>query len=140
MAEQRLGESGLKARFMATDVDQMTFSEPFDAVVSYMRDFFTYIRSPLVVLKRLRPYVRKKIVLDLDPRRDIPLSVAIGMLKDAGFRNIAWRPFFVPLEKKLPVCVLKTLIVCEGIPVLRGLPLRWKFQVLVKGEAREVYL
>ena len=34
MAEQRLGESGLKARFMATDVDQMTFSEPFDAVES----------------------------------------------------------------------------------------------------------
>ena len=45
MAERRIGESGLKAQFMVADVDQMTFSEPLDAVVSYMR-----ISSPTFVV------------------------------------------------------------------------------------------
>jgi SAM-dependent methyltransferase len=135
MAEQRLREAGLKAEFIITDVSQTPLSEPFDVVVSFMGAFFTYVTSPLAVLRRFRPYVRKKIILDLNPRGNISLGAAIEMLRKAGFRNIAWRPFFVPSEKKLPISMLKMLVICESIPVLRSFPLSWKFLCLLKGEA-----
>lgn len=135
MAERRLREARLTAQFLVSDVGQLSLSEPVDAVVSYMGAFFTYVNNPLAVLQQLRPYVRKKIILDLNPRGNITIQKAAGMLKDAGFRNVAWRPFFVPMKKKLPGSVLKTLAVCENIPVLRSVPLRWKFYVLLKGES-----
>jgi SAM-dependent methyltransferase len=135
MAEQRLREAGSKAEFAVTDVSQMPLSEPFDVVVSFMGAFFTYVSSPPAVLARFRPYVRKKIILDLNPRGNIPLRAAIEMLQKAGFRNIAWRPFFVPSAKKLPTSMLKMLVVCESIPFLRSFPLSWKFLCLLKGEA-----
>jgi ubiquinone/menaquinone biosynthesis C-methylase UbiE len=135
MAEQRLREAKLKAEFVVTDVSQMPLSEPFDVVMSFMGAFFTYVSSPLAVLTRFRPYVRRKIVLDLNPRGNIPLRAAIEMLRKAGFRNIAWRPFFVPSAKKWPTSMLKMLVICESIPVLRSFPLRRKFLCLLKGEA-----
>ncbi len=133
-AQERLEAAGLKANFMVADANEMVLSEPFDAVVGYMRAFFDYITQPFAVLKRFRPFVRKKIILDLDPRRNIPLRSASEILRDAGFQNVAWRPFFVPLRKKLPLVTLKMLVSCEDIPILRGLPLGWKFHVLLKGE------
>jgi SAM-dependent methyltransferase len=135
MAEQRLREAGSKAEFVVTDVSQMPLSEPFDVVVSFMGAFFTYVSNPLSVLTQFRPYIRKKIILDLNPRGNIPVRAAIEMLRKAGFRNIAWRPFFVPSAKKLPTSMLKMLVVCESIPVLRSFPLSWKFLCLLKGEA-----
>jgi SAM-dependent methyltransferase len=132
-AARRLSEAGLKAEFRITDANQIFLSEPFDAVVSYMRTFFAYVDNPLAVAKRFRPYIRNKIILDLDPRH-MPPRAAVKILKEAGFVKVAWRPFFVPEQKKLPAAVLRTLVTCEGIPVLRSLPLRWKFLVLVKGE------
>jgi len=137
MAARRLREAKLKAEFAVTNVSQMPLSEPLDAVVSHMGTFFSYsyVSDPLAVLKRFRPYVRKKIILDLNPRGNIPLRAAIEVLRKAGFRNIAWRPYFVPSEKKLPTSMLKMLVVCESIPVLRSFPLSWKFLCLLKGEA-----
>jgi SAM-dependent methyltransferase len=134
MAEKRLREARLKADFLLTDISHICLSEPIDAVVSYMRTFFGYVCNPLEVLKGFRPYIRKKIILDLNPRQNIPLQAAIEMLKEAGFRNIAWRPFLVSQKKKLPINILKILTICEGIPVLRSLPLAWKFHCLLKGE------
>jgi ubiquinone/menaquinone biosynthesis C-methylase UbiE len=136
MSEEKLRAAGLKAEFVVTDVSQVVLSEPFDAVVSYMGTFFSYVGDPLAVLKRFRPYIRKKAILDLNPRQNIPPQAAVEVLKQAGFTNVAWRPFFVPKQKKLPEGVLKTLAACENIPLLRSLPLHWKFHVLVKGETR----
>lgn len=133
VAQERLRAVGLKAEFVATDIGQILLSEPVDAVVSYMGSFFSYIGDPLAVLKRFRPYIRKKVILDLNPRQN-DLRVAVEILKQAGFTNVAWRPFFVPKEKKLPSRVLKTLVACENIPLLRSVPLRWKSHVLLKGE------
>ena len=132
-AERRLSEAGLKANFTVTDVSQLALSEPVDAVVSFMGTFFFFIKDPLAVLKTLRPYIRKKVILDLNPRQNDPRA-AVEILKQAGFTNVAWRPFFVSKDKKLPVGVLKTLVACEDIPILRSIPLHWKFFVLLKGE------
>jgi len=96
--------------------------------------FFTFIRDLVILLQRVRPYIRKRIIVDLNPRGRITIPNAMDMLKTAGFQNIAWRPFFVPVTMKLPAAALRTLSVCESVPVLRSLPLRWKFNVLLKGE------
>jgi len=133
-AQSRLLEAGKYVELFVADVNQFSLSEPCDVVIAFMRTFFAYTKEPLEVLRRLRPYVRKKIILDLNPRLDMPVSAAIAMIKEAGFQNIAWRPFFVPKEKKLPLIMLKALATCETIPMLRQIPLRWKFHVLVKGE------
>jgi hypothetical protein len=134
MAGRRLREAGLKAEFSVTDVSQISLPSPVDAIVSFMRAFFTYVNDPLTILKRLRPHIHKKVIVDLNPRRDLPIQAAVQMLQEAGFHKVSWRPFFVPKAKKLPVTVMQALVACERIPVVRYLPLRWKFHVLLKGE------
>jgi len=134
VAERRLSGTEPAASFLAVDVDQVSLTQPVDAAVSYMGAFFTFIQDPLTLLQRVRPYIRKKILVDLNPRGRITIPNAMDMLKTAGFQNIAWRPIFVPVTMKLPAAALRTLSVCESVPILRGLPLRWKFNVLLKGE------
>lgn len=133
-AEQRLKKRGLKGEFLVVAVDEMSLSQPFDAIVSYMGAFFTFVQDPLTWLRRVRPRIRKKIILDLNPRGRVDLTSAIVMLKAAGFRKVTWRPVFVPMTLKLPDLALRALAVSEEIPILRNLPMRWKFNVLVKGE------
>ena len=134
VAERRLAAAELTASFLAVDVSQVSLNQPIDAAVSYMKTFFTFIHDPLRLLQRVRPYIRKKILVDLNPRGRITIPNAMDMLKTAGFQNVAWRPFFVPVTRKLPAAALRTLSLCENVPVLRSLPLRWKFNVLLKGE------
>ncbi|HEV8724275.1 MAG TPA: class I SAM-dependent methyltransferase [Candidatus Binatia bacterium] len=134
VAERRLSGAELTASFLAVDVDQVSLIQPIDAAISYMGAFFTFVNDPQMLLQRVRPYIRKKIIVDLNPRGRITIPNAMDMLKTAGFQNIAWRPFFVPVTMKLPAAALRTLSVCESVPVLRSLPLRWKFNVLLKGE------
>lgn len=134
MAEHRLMHAGLKASFQVSDVSDFSLTEPVDAIVSYMGTFFTFVQEPLALLRRLRPRIRKKIVLDLNPRGRIDLASAIAILQAAGFQKITWRPVFVPTSVKLPVFALRTLTLSEEIPLVRALPLRWKFNVLIKGE------
>ena len=109
-AALRLQELGLNGTFMAGDIAHVPLGESYDAVVSYMHDFFSYVRDPLTVFRRLRPFVRKKIIVDLNPRNNISLKEGMAMLSAAGFRHVAWRPFFVPKEKRLPVWLLQAQI------------------------------
>ncbi|CEP67182.1 S-adenosyl-L-methionine-dependent methyltransferase-like [Moorella glycerini] len=134
VAGSRLREAGLDADLTVADVNELSLTEPYDAVVAYMRTFFAYTREPLAVLRRLRPCVRKKIILDLNPRRDLPVKKGIALLQEAGFRRVTWRPFLVPKEKRLPPALLRVLVSCEDVPLVRSLPLRWKFHCLLKGE------
>ena len=133
-ADQRLKKHGLNGEFVTGAVDEMFLSRPFDAIVSYMGTFFTFVQDPLTLLRHVRPRIRKKIILDLNPRGRVELASAIEMLKAAGFRKVTWRPFFVPMTVKLPDLALRGLALTEEIPILRNLPMRWKFNVLVKGE------
>jgi hypothetical protein len=133
-AQEKLRSAGLRAEFMSSDVSQIALSESVDAVVSYMGTFFSYIGEPLAVLKRFRPSIRKKIIVDLNPRQNMSPQAAVELLQEAGFTNVAWRSFFVPKQKKLPPSFLKMLVACENISLVRSLPLYWKFHVLLKGE------
>ena len=137
MGQRRFAARDNEARFSVGDAAQLSLSEPVDAVVSYMGAFFTFVEEPLPLLQRLRPNIRKKIILDLNPRGRIPVRRAIEMFRAAGFVNIAWRPFFIPMTVKLPGPVLRTLSLCENVPGLRALPLRWRFDLLLKGETAD---
>jgi SAM-dependent methyltransferase len=134
MAERRLMAVGLKARFEVSDVSDLSLTEPVDAIVSYMGTFFTFVQEPLTLLRRVRPRIRKKIILDLNPRGRIDLASAIAVLQAAGFRKVTWRPVFVPTSVKLPDFALRALTLSEEIPLVRNLPIRWKFNILLKGE------
>ena len=131
-ANARIQEVGLEADFSVANIDEMVLSEPYDAIVSNMRSFFKYARDPLKVLKQLRPYVKKKLIVDLNPRKKISLQEGVHMLKDAGYSEIAWRPFFVPTSKHLPKSLLELLVICEYIPLLRKVPMQWKFEYFLK--------
>jgi SAM-dependent methyltransferase len=135
MAERRLMSAGLKARFEVSDVADVSLTEPVDAIVSYMGTFFTFVQEPLTLLRRVRPRIRKKIILDLNPRGRIDIASAIAVLRVAGFRKVTWRPVFVPTSVKLPDFALRALTLSEEIPLVRNLPIRWKFNILLKGEA-----
>jgi ubiquinone/menaquinone biosynthesis C-methylase UbiE len=134
VANRRLQKAGLDGRFLLNDVAQLIVSDQYDAVIAYMRTFFAYVRDPLIVLQRLRPLVRKKVILDLNPR-SMTLRDGISIMRSAGFRKVTWRPFFVPKEKKLSPWLLKALVLCETVPFVRAAPLRRKFNCLLKGEA-----
>jgi len=135
MAKRRLMTAGLKARFEVSDVADLSLNESVDAIISYMGTFFTFVQEPLALLRRVRPRIRKKIILDLNPRGRIDVASGIAVLQGAGFRNVSWRPVFVPTSVKLPDFALRALTVSEEIPVLRALPIRWKFNVLLEGDA-----
>ena len=137
MAQRRMPSAGKRVRFGVGDAAQLSLNEPVDGVVSYMGAFFTFVDDPLPLLRRLRPMIRKKIILDLNPRGKISLRRAVEMFREAGFVNIAWRPFLVPMTIKLPRPLLTTLCACEQVPGLRALPLRWRFDLLLKGETSD---
>jgi SAM-dependent methyltransferase len=115
------------------DVNHWRPTGEADAVIGYMRSFFAYVNEPSILLARLARHVRKKIIVDLDPRRT-SIADATTMLRKAGFRHVEWRPFLVPNSRRMPVSVLRLMSLCEGLPVVRSVPLRWKFHVLLKGE------
>jgi SAM-dependent methyltransferase len=134
VARERISSAGGRGRFGVGDAAQLIINEPVDGVISYMGAFFTFVDEPLPLLHRLRPFIRKKIILDLNPRGKMSLDRAIAIFRQAGFVNIAWRPFFIPMSVKLPRPLLQAMCVCEKVPGLRALPLRWRFDVLLKGE------
>lgn len=133
-AKERLQIAGFDANCEVSDLRSYSPGEPYDAIVSYMHAFFTYVENPLDVLSRLHPFVRKKMVLDLNPRGDLSLEDGIALMRSSGFRRVSWRPFFVPKEKGLPEWGLKSLAMAELVPLVRRVPLRWKFNCLLLGE------
>jgi SAM-dependent methyltransferase len=131
-AERRLQKAGLKAALVVADFVRTPLVDDFDALVSFQT--YDYVADPLSVLKSLRPHVRKKLIIDLNPRGRISLEQGVELLKNAGYRNVTWRPFLVPQRKKVPAGLLKTLMLCENVPMLPRIILRWKFLCLLKGE------
>lgn len=132
IAMQESKNAGLSARFKVADIGKLEITESYDVIVGFMRTFYSYIQQPNAFLQRSRPYVRKKLLIDLDPRIDLPLPQAISAIKKAGYQNVEWRPFFVPKKRRLPLSTLKLMSHCENIPWIRTLPLRWKFHCLLR--------
>jgi len=103
-----------------------------DCCVAFMRTFFNYARDPQKTLTILRRKIRKKIIVDFNPRK-ISETEVLKTMKICGFSNIEIRGFFVPLRLYLPFIFIKGLILLEG-SFLRKLLTKRKFNCLVKGE------
>lgn len=99
-----------------------------------MRTFFHYIKDLLNVFRRLKPFVRKKLIIDFNPRKDLSIKETMMLLKEMDFWHVNWRLFLVPQSKRLPKWCLKVWSACERVPIVRSFPLRWKFHCLLKGE------
>ena len=133
VARQRLAVEGLEGEFLVADVDALQPPREVDVTVALMRNFFTYAADPGATIKRLGALTRNKIVVDLNPR-DTSIAEAMEAVRAAGFGNVAWRPIFIPQRIALPRLFRGALRGAERVPLLRSIPLRWKFLVAVKGE------
>lgn len=95
-AKRRADRESLPARFEVADSDGFVSGEPFDAVVSFMGAFFTYLEAPAEFLARAAPLVRKKVIVDWNFRSPYTFEEAARALESAGLRKVEWRPWLVP--------------------------------------------
>ena len=123
----------VSARFFEMDVNNPEVTETFDCIFGF-RTFFTYCESPKLTLQKLRPKVSQKMIVDWNRYSNVSLGDAIAVVREAGFRNVTYRPFLVPMKRRLPPLIQNALYLLEKVPVLGLLPTRWKFSVVIKGE------
>lgn len=121
------------ARFFEMDINNPVVTEKFDCIFGF-RTFFTYCESPKSTLQKLRPQVSQRIIVDWNRYSSVSLGNAVAAVREAGFRNVSYRPFLVPLKRRLPPLVQNVLYLLEKVPLLGLLPTRWKFSVIIKGE------
>jgi ubiquinone/menaquinone biosynthesis C-methylase UbiE len=134
-AKQRMAAEGADGRCVVMNINSIRLQESFDGVVAFCRTFFAYAESPDVVLHTLRPFVRKKLIVDWNHYSPVKLANAVTMVRRAGFKEVRCRPFLVPMKRILPPFWQQLLFRLEHVPLLGVAPARWKFQVLIKGEA-----
>jgi 2-polyprenyl-3-methyl-5-hydroxy-6-metoxy-1,4-benzoquinol methylase len=137
-ARQRSSRLGVSARFEVIDSDAFETGEPFDAVISFMSAFFTYLENPLAFLERVTPRVRKKVIVDWNFRSPFTFVEAAQLLEQAGLERVEWRPWLVPYTTR-HISGLGFRDWLEGRPNLSLLLLilkRWHYTVHLKGEKR----
>lgn len=136
-ARRRLERAGLEANLADADVDDLIgldgLAGPFDVVVAVMWTFFAYTSDAAAALGQLAALARWKLLVDANPRVVRP-AAACSAVAAAGFGRVSWRPFLVPQRWRLPAPVLRSLAVAERVPGVRSAPLRWRANVVVKGE------
>lgn len=132
-ARERLLRQGLAADFRVTPVEAFRPEARFDVTLGLMWTFFGYLHDPVPVLRRLADG-SNKVLVDVNPRQ-LSVRAAVHAMRAAGFRTVDWRPFFLPQRVRVPGALRTALEIAERIPVLRSVPLRWKFTVVLKGES-----
>jgi SAM-dependent methyltransferase len=136
VAARRLRVAGLDAEFLVADVDAFDPPGIFDVTAAFMCSFFTLSARPREVLHRLARATRRKVLVDLDPRRTAVAS-AVDEVRATGLSSVEWRGFFVPQRIRMGAPGLALLRVAEQVPIARNALLRWKFTAVVKGERGE---
>jgi len=134
-ARARAALEEISASFFQMDINDPEVTEKFDCIFGF-RTFFTYCESPILTLQKLRPHVSQKVVVDWNHYSPVSLGKAVAAVREAGFHNVSYRPFLVPLTRRLPPLMQNLLYVLEEVPVLGFLPTRWKFSVIIKGEVK----
>lgn len=132
-ARRRLERAGLTADFLVCDVDALSIEGTFEATIALMRTFFRFTENPQTTLSRLSSITATKLLVDLNPRHQ-DLQAAIDTMGRVGFGEPSWRPLFVPQNVRVPNQLRPAVRMAETIPGLRSLAMRYKFNVVVKGE------
>lgn len=133
VTKARLTAAGVRADVFASDLNDLQIRGSFDTVAAFMGAFFAYVDDPLATLKKLAAATRVKLLVDLNPRAT-PLADAMDLVRAAGFPDVDWRAFLVPLRFRVPRPARAVLRSLERAPVVTPLLLRYKFRVVVKGE------
>jgi SAM-dependent methyltransferase len=71
----------------------------WDVVLGAMWTFFAYVDDPEAVLRRLRAFTRRKLIVDRNPRTH-PLDEVETTFRQAGFLTAEIRPVTVPLSRR----------------------------------------
>jgi SAM-dependent methyltransferase len=135
-AKARAARLGVRPQFETADTDCFNLSEPFDAVVSFMSAFFTYVEAPDAFLRRVAPLVRKKVIVDWNFRTPGSFVEAADSLRRAGLTGIEWRPWLIPHTTDRPSGAgLRSWVEDRATPALLVLILKhWRYTVQLKGE------
>jgi SAM-dependent methyltransferase len=135
-AKQCAAREGLSVRFEVADSDGFEVVEPYDCIISFMGAFFTYSENPAAFIKRVMPFVRKKMIVDWNFRSPGTFVDAAEVLRSAGLSEIEWRPWLVP-NTTVRVSRLGIRNWFENHPNLSLILLalkRWHYTVYLKGE------
>lgn len=106
------------ARFFEMDINNPEVTENFDCIFGFCRTFFSYCKSPTLTLQKLRPHVCQKMIVDWNRYSRVSLNNAVAMVREAGFQKVSYRPFLVPLKRRLPPVMQNTLYLLEKFPGL----------------------
>jgi SAM-dependent methyltransferase len=135
-AKRQAAAQGVAVRFELSDGDNFKVDEPYDAIVSFMGAFFTYLENPADFISSAIPFVRKKVVLDWNFRSPGSFVDAAQVLTQAGLQHVEWRPWFIP-HTTLSAANAGLRGWMEERPNLSLLALilkRWHYTVHLKGE------
>jgi SAM-dependent methyltransferase len=114
-----------RGHVLQADLNSFAPDEPVDAVVSFNASY--YATSRVAFFRRVRNFADVKFVFDYIPR-DHPSTPE--QLREAGWPNVAQRPFFVPQELKLPLPAQLALETLERVPPIAHVLLRRRFSCL----------
>ncbi len=135
-ARRHAGAQGVAVNFEAADGDNFRVNQPYDAVVSFMGAFFTYLEDPKKFIAAAIPFVRKKMILDWNFRSPGSFVDAAEIMKHAGLAQIEWRPWFIPHTTVGSASAGLRGWVEErpNLSLLGLIAKRWHYTVYLKGE------
>ena len=125
LARRRLGDRGA---VVLADLNDFTPSETVAAATCFRAIY--YARDRRAFFRRAARFVERKLVFDLNPRQYRVRDV-VDQLRDAGFRDVSLRPFFVPQTRDLPRGALAALTALERSGAPARLMLRLRFTYIV---------
>lgn len=135
-AKEHAAKLGVSVCFEVADSDNFASEGPFDAVVSFMSAFFTYLEDPHRFLRMIVPLTRKKVIVDWNFRSPCSFVEAAQLLREAGLERLEWRPWLVPYTtKRASGSGFRNWLedrpnLCLPLLILK----RWHYTVHLKGE------
>lgn len=124
-ARRRLGE---RAPVELGDLNDYEPPEPVAATTVFRALYYAHDR--LAFFRRVAGYTGRKLVFDLNPRQ-YRVADVLAELREAGFGDVALRPFFVPQTRGLPQPCVAVLRALERVGPVARLALRVRFTYLV---------
>ena len=124
-ARRRLGEA---ARVEHGDLNEYVPPEPVAATTVFRAVY--YARDRLAFFRHVARFTERKLVFDLNPRQ-YRLEEVLADLHEAGFGDLALRPFFVPQTRSLPGPAIALAKRLERSGPLARLALRVRFTYCV---------
>jgi hypothetical protein len=129
-ADPNMIEEGRSKGRTIVDADLNEFEPGAPVAATTIFRAIYYTRDRVAFLRRVAGYTEKKLVFDLNPRQ-YRVEDVLADLREAGWPNVALRPFFVPQTRALPGPLGAAFVALERSGPLARLALRYRFTYLV---------